>query len=389
MEKKTMGAFIAALRKANGMTQQELADKLNISNKAVSRWERDECSPDISLIPALAEILGVTCDELLKGERILSNSVQEKSEPKVEKQIKSIFNRSMANFKMMIWISIAISIVGLICMFGISYGAYRTLIGIIVMGVFAVVAFTVAAIFTSKLKGKMDNELFDSADESLIHKFNHTLGAYSYVAFCAVILVVAVSVPYLFFSSTYNHGVLTFSSYLTLFGGIAPTLVLIFLALKGRYCAWITGQPYVRESGEKNPRLLLLNIVQLAVIGVVIIVLFVCPLFETYNEIWSMSDALLVVAMFLPVACTVIFIIFIAISKNRKTLLLSGIRNILLSLPPLLVRFACKTTFNEVNGQMERSINWNLNLILIAINLTLFIFMVFEIIKAFKNKKKV
>ena len=389
MEKKTMGAFIAALRKANGMTQQELADKLNISNKAVSRWERDECSPDISLIPALAEILGVTCDELLKGERILSNSVQEKSEPKVEKQVKAILNRSMANFKMMIWISIAISIVGLICMFGISYGAYRTLIGIIVMGVFAVAAFTVAAIFTSKLKGKMDNELFDSADESLIHKFNHTLGAYSYVAFCAVILVVAVSVPYLFFSSTYNHGVLTFSSYLTLFGGIAPTLVLIFLALKGRYCAWITGQPYVRESGEKNPRLLLLNIVQLAVIGVVIIVLFVCPLFETYNEIWSMSDALLVVAMFLPVACTVIFIIFIAISKNRKTLLLSGIRNILLSLPPLLVRFACKTTFNEVNGQMERSINWNLNLILIGINLTLFIFMVFEIIKAFKNKKEV
>ena len=60
MEKKTMGAFISALRKANGMTQQELADKLNVSNKAVSRWERDECAPDITLIPPLAEILGVT-----------------------------------------------------------------------------------------------------------------------------------------------------------------------------------------------------------------------------------------------------------------------------------------------------------------------------------------
>lgn len=66
MEKKTIGSFIAALRKANGMTQQELADRLGVSNKAVSRWERDENAPDLSLIPAIAEIFGVTCDELFK-----------------------------------------------------------------------------------------------------------------------------------------------------------------------------------------------------------------------------------------------------------------------------------------------------------------------------------
>ena len=58
MEKKTIGQFIAVLRKANGLTQQDLADRLNVSNKAVSRWERDESAPDITLIPALAEILG-------------------------------------------------------------------------------------------------------------------------------------------------------------------------------------------------------------------------------------------------------------------------------------------------------------------------------------------
>ena len=48
--------FFAALRKANGLTQQDVADRLNVSNKAVSRWERDECAPDISLIPAIAEM---------------------------------------------------------------------------------------------------------------------------------------------------------------------------------------------------------------------------------------------------------------------------------------------------------------------------------------------
>lgn len=65
MEKKTIGQFLSALRKAGGMTQKELAEKLHVSNKAVSRWERDECAPDLSLIPVIADIFGVTSDELL------------------------------------------------------------------------------------------------------------------------------------------------------------------------------------------------------------------------------------------------------------------------------------------------------------------------------------
>ena len=69
MEKKTIGGFIAALRKANGMTQKDLAERLNVSDKTVSRWERDDGAPDLAAIPAIAEIFGVTCDELLRGER--------------------------------------------------------------------------------------------------------------------------------------------------------------------------------------------------------------------------------------------------------------------------------------------------------------------------------
>ena len=69
MEQKTIGKFIAALRKANGMTQKKLAEHLNVSDKTVSRWECDEGTPDLSAIPVLAEIFGVSCDELLRGER--------------------------------------------------------------------------------------------------------------------------------------------------------------------------------------------------------------------------------------------------------------------------------------------------------------------------------
>ena len=69
MEKKTIGKFISALRKANGMTQKELGEKLFVSDKTVSRWECDECTPELSLIPSIAEIFGITTDELLRGER--------------------------------------------------------------------------------------------------------------------------------------------------------------------------------------------------------------------------------------------------------------------------------------------------------------------------------
>ncbi len=69
MEKKTLGAFIAQLRKEKGLTQKSLAELLSVSDKTVSHWECDETSPDISLLPLLAEALGVTVDELLKGEK--------------------------------------------------------------------------------------------------------------------------------------------------------------------------------------------------------------------------------------------------------------------------------------------------------------------------------
>ena len=72
MEKKSMGSFLTALRKASGLTQKQLAEKLNVSDKAVSRWERDECAPDLSVIPVLAEIYGVTSDEILRGQRMTS-----------------------------------------------------------------------------------------------------------------------------------------------------------------------------------------------------------------------------------------------------------------------------------------------------------------------------
>ena len=64
---ETIGNRIQKFRKEKGLTQEELAEKLGVSAQAVSKWENDASCPDISLLPQLCRILGITTDELLSG----------------------------------------------------------------------------------------------------------------------------------------------------------------------------------------------------------------------------------------------------------------------------------------------------------------------------------
>ena len=66
MANTSMGEIISTLRKEKGMTQKDIADKLGITDKAVSKWERDVAFPDTATIPKLAEILGVSVEELMQ-----------------------------------------------------------------------------------------------------------------------------------------------------------------------------------------------------------------------------------------------------------------------------------------------------------------------------------
>lgn len=70
MDKKNTGGFIAGLRKSKGMTQKELAKLLNVSNKTVNKWECGDGYPELTLVPVIAGIFGVTSDELLRGEHV-------------------------------------------------------------------------------------------------------------------------------------------------------------------------------------------------------------------------------------------------------------------------------------------------------------------------------
>ncbi|MBD9336323.1 MAG: helix-turn-helix domain-containing protein [[Ruminococcus] faecis] len=83
MDLVKIGKYIAGKRKAMGMTQKQLAEKLNMSDKSVSKWERGICLPDVSVYMELCEILGISINEFLAGEDIDAENVEKKSEDNI------------------------------------------------------------------------------------------------------------------------------------------------------------------------------------------------------------------------------------------------------------------------------------------------------------------
>lgn len=74
MSNKSIGEMICSLRKEKKMTQNDLAEKMNVTDKAVSKWERNLSCPDVNSIPKLAEVLGTTVEELLNAQSKKENN---------------------------------------------------------------------------------------------------------------------------------------------------------------------------------------------------------------------------------------------------------------------------------------------------------------------------
>lgn len=161
MEKKTIGTFIAALRKAHGLTQKQLAEMLNVSDKSVSRWERDECAPDLALIPVIAEIFGVTSDELLRGERRSSEAVPEYTERKTEKQLRRALDSALTKFRVRSVISIGLALLGLIAAMICNFGFTRGYLGFYTGTVFYLAAVLTEAVFLTLSLSSVNSDDFE------------------------------------------------------------------------------------------------------------------------------------------------------------------------------------------------------------------------------------
>ncbi len=93
MNQEKIGNFIAECRKSKKITQSELAEKLGVTDRSVSNWENGKNMPDLSLFKTLCEILGITINELLSGERLSKQEYQEKFEENIVNTINYSTNK--------------------------------------------------------------------------------------------------------------------------------------------------------------------------------------------------------------------------------------------------------------------------------------------------------
>lgn len=176
MEQKTIGKFIAVLRKSQGMTQKELAEQLGVSDKTVSHWERDESAPDISLIPVIAEIFSVTCDELLRGEKSSKQAEasdtnnDNKLSEKGEKQIRFLYDKALGRLKMKSIICVGIAAVGFIVslivtyLVGMKLGSDIEYTGLLFAAVFYIVSLALTGVFRFQFGVSVKNDDFDFSE---------------------------------------------------------------------------------------------------------------------------------------------------------------------------------------------------------------------------------
>ena len=83
MNAQKCGEFIAELRKEQNLTQKDLADKLNVSDKAISRWETGKGFPDVDSLQTLSKFFNITINELLAGEKAKTKTVEEIAEENI------------------------------------------------------------------------------------------------------------------------------------------------------------------------------------------------------------------------------------------------------------------------------------------------------------------
>ena len=150
MENNRMGEFLAALRKSKGYTQQEVADTLGVSNKTVSSWETGASCPDISMLPVLAELYGVTCDELIRGKRL--SGEEELSPAGRKKAMEHLLQRQKTNLFTLCWIAGGLTGVALFLTSLIGFAALESLIGFFVGLIFQAASIITAVICIRRLR---------------------------------------------------------------------------------------------------------------------------------------------------------------------------------------------------------------------------------------------
>lgn len=328
MEKKTIGSFIAVLRKANGMTQQELADRLFVSNKAVSRWERDESAPDLSLIPVLAELFGVTCDELLKGERIAGDAEAERAAPKIEKQVRQIFNRRLLQFKSAVFVAVALVCIGFVCFLAVYYGFYRPIIGFSVLLVFVIAGVVLTLLAKNRLNESVSGydipDALQGPEGIALQTMRRRL---TFMALFLSANAVFWSLPLMLIREKDMESIMPFGVYVSFVPLLAPISFLAF-----EFFSWIGNIFFSQKNlfAVADHNVTLLNSLQIIISAGYFLTLYALQYFKKAREIHSPEGFVFLISAILFLA---VFAFCVVRGRpHAKLILLTGFRNIGLAL---------------------------------------------------------
>ncbi len=397
MEKKSIGQFIAVMRKANGLTQQEVADRLHVSNKTVSRWERDESAPDLSLVPALAELLGVTCDELLRGERIIGSADTKKKSEKTGKQLNALINHELYKFEVMVLIAITLAVFGLILIGICAAGVLRyEWIFLALFLEFAPLVISATAVFRAKMLRK--NELLKQADAGLIRKFFGQVETGFLISFyltAAVLweiflLLCQMGISAFFYYSGMADLLIMLLTHLLLLCPLAATF-LPFKRLLRRYLELQPEEADRKTNFQKGADKRLCRKMTLLQ-GVMILlsaVLFVAAANAMFTEVFPFHKMTVQAVVFAVLgaaallAASGVLILFILRHREiKKYLLFYGVRNLLLTVPVMLMVYGFLFNLSADHHLTGNRRYFLLPCLVFAVSMASLVILLFQIIAA-------
>lgn len=263
MNSVDIGKFIAQLRKERNLTQNDLADLLQVTNKAISRWETGEGFPDIMILPKLGEVLGVSIDELLNGVKKIESGIQ-KGKPQLRFSNTYLINHMVLATAFIVFLAL-------------TYITFKVWIGII--GYVIPTSFSIVWFFMEKNRFVFDSE-YTNEDRMLIRKYIRRL----IITFNVLTSLVLVQFIMIAIEGQFVNSVVKFDTYL-LYGSIVSIIVFlvsIFVI-------------YIIDKGLKNifPRniqigtyaflLNLLLILTIDIFSITLIVLLICCTYVLIN----------------------------------------------------------------------------------------------------------
>lgn len=268
MDQIKIGNFLVSLRKEKNITQQQLADILQVSVKAVSKWECGEGYPSLQSLKDLSDFYGVTVDEIINGER---NKTEAKEPVNTSIQIKE---KKPLNFPILRSISLGITGLGIMLYFIIMYCCYSTAGSLICILFTTLIGLVLSLI---ELKHYKDRK------NSIIALFNYEfiiIGiALSFISFCFSLATLTVTVENYYVTVDSFH-------FATNFVNIAICLIgfLVLLIWGGiEYGLYLKkGKDFFDALKDKGNRILAVNNVSL----IIVLILYVTLDSNKYNCIW-------------------------------------------------------------------------------------------------------